>query len=49
MAASDKRATSQEDCFDFNQAPRKFVPIQSKYDLNHFLREPVDLRPPDTD
>ncbi len=50
MAASDKRATSPEkDCFDFNQAPRKFVPIQSKYDLSHFLREPVDLRPPDTD
>ncbi len=49
LAPSDRRATSPEkDCFDFSQAPRKFVPIKSKYDMDHFLHEPVDDRPPDT-
>jgi phospholipase C len=47
---SDRRATSPEgDCFDFSQTPRKFVPIKSKYDLNYFLHEAPDYRPPDTD
>ena len=49
LSASDKRAASPEDCFNFSQAPRKFVPIKSKYDLEYFLRQPLDLRPPDTD
>jgi phospholipase C len=48
LAASDKRAHSVLDCFDFSQSPRKFVPIQSKYNMSHFLHEPVDFRPPDT-
>jgi phospholipase C len=35
LAASDMRANSPErDCFDFNQAPRKFVPIKAPYDAN---------------
>jgi phospholipase C len=47
---SDRRAASpQADCFDFSQAPRKFVPIQSKYDINYFLHEAPDYRPPDTE
>ncbi|MFY9720162.1 MAG: alkaline phosphatase family protein [Candidatus Cybelea sp.] len=50
LAASDKRATSPEaDCFDFNQPPRKFVPIQSKMDERDFERQPLDLRPVDTE
>jgi len=36
---TDGRATSLDDAFDFNQAPRKFVPIGSKYPLKHFLHE----------
>jgi phospholipase C len=50
LSASDKRAVSPaQDCFDFNQKPRTFVPIKSKYDLNFFFHQPLDLRPPDTD
>jgi phospholipase C len=49
LAASDKRATSPAaDCFNFSQSPRKFVPIQSKYNMSHFLHEAPDYRPPDT-
>jgi phospholipase C len=49
LATSDKRATSPEkDGFDFRQPPRTFVPIKSKYTLDHFLREPVDYRPADS-
>jgi phospholipase C len=49
LAASDTRATSPEkDCFDFTQQPRKFVPIKSKYDIEHFIHEPPDFRPADT-
>jgi phospholipase C len=48
LAASDARANSPLDCFDFSQRPRKFVPIRSKYDVGHFLHESPDLTPPDT-
>jgi phospholipase C len=34
LAASDKRAASPEDAFDFTQAPRKFVPIKSPRDAS---------------
>ncbi|MGA8097631.1 MAG: alkaline phosphatase family protein, partial [Candidatus Cybelea sp.] len=29
LAASDRRATSPDDAFDFSKAPRKFSPIKS--------------------
>jgi phospholipase C len=45
---SDVRANSPDDSFDFSQAARKFVPIGSKYDINHFLHEQPDSRPADT-
>jgi phospholipase C len=45
---SDVRANSPDNCFDFSQAPRKFVPIASKYDIKYFLHEPPDYRPADT-
>jgi phospholipase C len=52
LSASDNpnRATSPaSDSFDFSQAPRKFVPIGSKYDREYFLHQTPDYRPPDTD
>lgn len=49
LSASDTRATSPADCFDFNQAPRKFVKIQSPLDERYFMARPLDLRPPDTE
>ena len=48
LAASDKRANSAADAFDFTQSPRKFVQIQGPYGKNYFLHQPPDLRPPDT-
>jgi phospholipase C len=50
LSASDKRAKSPEqDCFDFTQQPRKFVPIQAPYDTDYFTHQPPDTRPPDSD
>jgi phospholipase C len=49
LAASDRRANSPIDAFDFTQAPRPFVPIQAPYSANYFMREPVNMQPPDTD
>ena len=34
---TDARATSLDDAFNFNQAPRPFKAIPSKYPLSHFL------------
>ena len=48
LAASDGRANSPaQDCFDFTQAPRKFVPIKAPYGRRFFMRQPLDRRPPD--
>jgi phospholipase C len=48
LSAADKRATSPaNDCFDFSQKPRKFVPIDAPYDATFFLRQPNDNRIPD--
>jgi phospholipase C len=48
LAASDKRAKSPEkDAFDFNKPPRKFQVIPSSLGKQYFLRQPLDLRPPD--
>ena len=50
LAASDARATSPEaDCFDFNQAPRAFVPIAAPLGEGYFRSQPPDPRPPDTE
>jgi phospholipase C len=48
LAASDHRANSPDDAFDFTQSPRSFVKIQAPYDRSYFLHQPPDLRPPDT-
>lgn len=49
LAATDARADSPEsDCFDFNQAPRAFVPIQTKLNAEYFeSAQPPDPRIPD--
>jgi phospholipase C len=46
---TDGRATSLDDAFDFNQTPRQFQAIPSKYPLAHFLHEPRDYGPVDTE
>ncbi|MGB6412157.1 MAG: alkaline phosphatase family protein [Candidatus Cybelea sp.] len=50
LAASDKRAHSPEDdAFDFNQPPRKFVPVPSEHGIEYFKHQPLDLRIPDSE
>jgi phospholipase C len=50
LAASDTRATSPaDDCFDFNQKPRTFTPIQDEFGKAFFENEPNDPRIPDTE
>jgi phospholipase C len=50
LSASDARATSPEaDCFDFLQAPRKFVPIPTTMTARDFEKQPLDRRIPDSE
>jgi phospholipase C len=50
LSAADARATSPEaDCFDFLQAPRKFVPIQTTMTERDFEKQPLDRRIPDSE
>jgi len=48
LAASDARATSPVDVFNFKKPPRKFKEINSPYDKEYFLHQPLDPRWPDT-
>jgi phospholipase C len=47
LAASDKRANSAGDAFDFSQPPRKFVILHAPYGREYFMHQPPDLRIPD--
>ncbi|MGA8475533.1 MAG: alkaline phosphatase family protein [Candidatus Cybelea sp.] len=48
LAAADARALSPAlDCFDFSQAPRKFVRIKAPLGREFFLRQANDYRAPD--
>jgi phospholipase C len=48
LAAADKRATSPaNDCFDFAQKPRAFVPIKAPEGESFFLQQKNDDRAPD--
>jgi phospholipase C len=48
LAESDSRShTPATDCFDFAQAPRKFVKIQAPEDAQFFMAQPHDGRAPD--
>ena len=47
LGATDVRATSIADCFDFTQRPRKFVPISAKLPQSYFEHEPLSNEPVD--
>ncbi|MGC1380418.1 MAG: alkaline phosphatase family protein [Candidatus Baltobacteraceae bacterium] len=49
LGKSDVRARSIADCFDFQQRPRRFKPIQTKYPQSYFENRPPSFEPPDTD
>ncbi len=48
LGTSDVRATSINDCFDFEQKPRAFAPIPAKYSRAFFERQPPSYQPVDT-
>jgi len=47
LYTTDVRATSIADCFNFNQPPRKFVPIPAKLPEAYFENEPISNDPVD--
>ena len=47
LSASDARATSPENCFNFNKPPRPFQVIPTVLGKRYFLHEPADHRVPD--
>jgi phospholipase C len=48
LSAADARANSPEgDAIDFSQAPRAFVPFETKLKARDFINAPPDRRPPD--
>jgi phospholipase C len=50
LSVADARANSPaEDCFNFDQKPRKFVPIEAPQGAAFFLKQPLDPRIPDTE
>ncbi|MGA8575244.1 MAG: alkaline phosphatase family protein [Candidatus Cybelea sp.] len=50
LSVADARATSPaKDCLDFNQKPRKFVPIKAPKNEAFFWNQPPDPRIPDED
>ncbi len=49
LGQEDARATGIENAFDFNQAPRAFKVIPSKYQRSFFLHQKPSGLPPDTD
>ena len=46
---TDARAKSLDNAFDFTQKPRRFSVIPSKYPMSHFINEPPDNQPADTE
>jgi phospholipase C len=49
LGTTDTRCNSMDDMFDFNQAPRSFTVIPSKYSKSYFLRQKPSGLPVDTD
>jgi phospholipase C len=50
LAASDKRATSPLDAFDFTQAPRKFTEVPAEHGIHWFEHvQPPDHHIPDAE
>ncbi len=47
LSASDTRANSPTDAFDFSKPPRKFHTIKAQYDKAYFLHQAPDYHAPD--
>ncbi|HTU83308.1 MAG TPA: alkaline phosphatase family protein [Candidatus Acidoferrales bacterium] len=48
LNTTDVTANNMDDCFDFSQKARAFVPIPAKYSKKFFERQPPSNIPPDT-
>jgi phospholipase C len=49
LAAADARANPLDDCFDFNQPPRRFTAIATRRSVSDLLSRPPSGRAPDSD
>ncbi len=49
LAATDTRANSPDDAFDFKQPPRRFEIVPSEHDINFFEHQAPDYRIPDAE
>jgi phospholipase C len=49
LGTTDVRSDDLSDCFDFSQAPRKFVTIPAPHDAAYFLRQPPSDQAVDDD
>ncbi|MBV9402744.1 MAG: hypothetical protein JO018_03350, partial [Candidatus Eremiobacteraeota bacterium] len=49
LGYTDSRADDLADCFNFNQAPLAFQPIQTALHAADFVQRPASDTPPDTD
>ncbi|HEX4013137.1 MAG TPA: alkaline phosphatase family protein [Candidatus Cybelea sp.] len=49
LGATDSRAASLIDCFDFTQSPRPFTQVLVKYSRSYFLHQPYSYKPIDTE
>jgi phospholipase C len=47
LDATDARAASLADSFDFSRPPKAFIPISAPYPASHFLREKPSFKAPD--
>jgi phospholipase C len=49
LNTTDSGSTSIIDCFNYNQSPTQFQPIQSTLGKSYFMHEKHSYRPPDSD
>jgi hypothetical protein len=49
LGTTDVRSDDLSDCFDFSQAPSKFIPIPAPLPPGYFLKQPITMQDPDDD
>jgi phospholipase C len=47
LGTTDDRSDNLYDCFNFQQKPRRFVPIKKQFSGSYFLSQPVSMEDPD--
>jgi phospholipase C len=49
LGTTDVRSDDLSDCFNFGQAPQRFIPISAPLRAEYFLNQPPSTRGPDDD